>query len=323
MHFRGLQTFYPHIQSAIRIRSGLLILLSMAFNLPSLTGDELRWKFAPGQRYQAEVTYISNILNEYETRSSDLSTETRIEISWEVRQFDAGVALIEQKIERIVLQLDTPTTDGTGKIFFDSGNLSGSLNLKPELQTQLKSLVGATFMVRMRENGAVESAECSPEALTALRSVPMSSGVRDLLSPEGLGKLFSDSTFVFPVDETTAKEGWNVSEAKKSRWGDLQIETSYVLAGEEPFESRPHLKFTSERKLRLIAQKSDAEPASVAEQNKLEQEAGTGVWYFDPAEGYFTSGKTSLQIKTDRTYREETMKTTYRTNSTFRMRKLN
>lgn len=297
--------------------------------------DGYRWKLEAGQRFKVELTRTSNSLTEYETRTSQIGTEVRLELTWEVRESVDGVATIEQKLERLYLALDTPTADGTGKVLFDSADLSGNLNIKPELKSQLQAVVGTVFLVRMKETGEVMSAECSPEALTALRNLPTSSGFRDLLNAEGMSRLFAESAFVLPSVESAVKAGWTTTDSLAGPWGELKLETRYALAGEEPYESRPAVKFTATRQLGSQtgstagnASTPDAsKPATgageFAEQFRLRTQEGSGTWYFDQVAGHFLGGQMNQRIESERTYREETMKTVYRNSVNMRLRKLN
>lgn len=300
---------------------GLALCLALiGFN--GLIAEEPRWKLATGERYRAELALVSRNLSEYETRTSGLSTETRMEISWQVREVANGVAVIEEKLERIVIQFDAPTPDPAKKIFFDSSDPASATNVPAEQKALLQSVIGATFIVRMREDGTIESAECTPETLTAIQAAPASSGVRELLAPEAMGKLFSESALVLPGDEKSLREGWSVSEASPSPWGELKIERRFLLVGEEQVDSKPLLKFTAELNSTRTPPTAQDEAASVAETSTLKQHTGKGEWFFDPAEGYVTSGQFSTKIEADRTYREETMKTSYTRTTTFRLRKL-
>jgi len=294
----------------------------IALHVSGLAADELRWKLAAGERYQAEISLNSGNLSEYETRTSGLSTETQMEISWQVREVTDGVATIEEKLERIVMQFDAPAADPAKKIFFDSNDPATATNFPADQKAFLQSMIGATFIVRMKGDGTIESAECTPETLAAMKTAPANSSLRDLLAPEAISKLFNDSTFVLPADEQTSKQGWSISETSESPWGTLQMERRYALAGEEQVESKPLLKFTAEFKSSLASPTAESENAKVAEKSTLKQHSGKGEWYFDPAEGHFTSGQFTVKIEADRTYREETMKTSYTRNTTFRLRKL-
>jgi hypothetical protein len=293
-----------------------------AIHFSGLTADELRWKLAPGERYQAEMTLTSKNLSEYETRTSGLSTETRMEFAWQVREVANGVAVIEEKLERIVMEFDAPTPDPAKKVFFDSNEPGSATNFPNEQKTILQSLIGATFVVRMRDDGTIESAECTPETLASVQAAPEKSGVRELLGPEAITKFFEDSTIVFPADEKTAKDGWSVSEASESSWGRLETQWQYDLAGEEQLESKPQLKFIGELKTTIPAPETEKANTQVAEQSTLKQMTGNGVWYFDPAAGFFTSGETTMKIESELMYREEKLKTSFRRTVGFRLRKL-
>ncbi len=293
-----------------------------AIHVSGLTADELRWKLSSGERYRAELTLVSKNFSDYETRTSGLATETRMEFAWQVREVADGVAVIEEKLERIVMEFDAPTPDPAKKVFFDSNEPSSATNFPAEQKAVLQSLIGATFVVRMRENGTIESADCTPETTARIQAAPEKSGVRELLGSEAISKFFKDSTIVFPAEEKTAKDGWSVSEASESPWGKLETKWQYKLAEDEQSQLKPQLKFIGELKTTLPARETEPAKTQLAERSTLRQMIGSGVWYFDPAGGFFTSGETTMKIESELMYREEKLKTSFRRTVSFRLQKL-
>lgn len=291
---------------------------------PARADEPLRWKFAVGQKYRVELTQNSSTLTEYETKSSNLSSETRLELSWEVVAVEGAVATVNQRLERLSLQLDLPTTDGAGKVLFDSADPSLALNVKPELKASLQGLVGTSLQVKLRDNGAVEAVEAAPESLAAWQAAPLSAAFREQLSPEGLVKLFAESSFPLPPDEASAAAGWAVTGKLAGPWGELKSETNYRLAGEQAFESRPAQLVRMERKIEPVnAQPAAVVAPAVAEASRLRQHEARGEWYFDPSEGQLLGGKVNQRIEAERSYREEKMKTIYRASTSLRMQRLN
>jgi len=323
MIFRKSQTYNRLLRATARLAPVAAFLCLTAIHVSGLTADELRWKLSSGERYRAEMTLVSKNLSEYETRTSGLATETRMEFAWQVREVADGVAVIEEKLERIVMEFDAPTPDPAKKVFFDSNDPSSATNFPAEQKAILQSLIGATFVVRMRDNGTIESAECTPETTASIQAAPEKSGVRELLGSEAISKFFKDSTIVFPAEEKTAKDGWSVSEASESRWGKLETQWQYKLAEDEQSQSKPQLKFIGDLKTTLPTAETGKANTQVAEQSTLKQMTGNGVWYFDPAEGIFTSGETTMKIESELLYREEKLKTSFRRTVGFRLQKLN
>lgn len=286
--------------------------------------DELlRWKFAVGQKFKVELTQNSSAVTEYETKSSNLATETRLELSWEIVAVEAGVATVNQRLDRLALQLDLPTADGVGKVLFDSADAAVALNLKPELQARLQGLVGTSFQLKVRDSGQVESVVATPETLKAWQAAPASTGFRELLSPEGLARLFADSSLPLPEDEAAAAGGWSDSRQVSGPWGNLEVKDEYRLGSPEQYESQPAVKIAMSRKLLSSEAATAAEPAAVAEASRLRNQEASGEWYFDPEAGQLLGGKVVQRIEAERTYREEKMKTVYRSSSAVRMRRLN
>lgn len=291
---------------------------------PTRADEPLRWKFAVGQKYRVELTQNSSTLTEYETKSSNLSSETRLELSWEVVAVEGSVATVNQRLDRLSLQLDLPTTDGAGKVLYDSADPSLALNVKPDLKASLQGLVGTSVQVKMRDNGQIESVETTPESLAAWQTTPMSAAFREQLSPTGLSKLFAESSFPLPPDQTSALEGWAVTGKHSGPWGELKSETRYRLAGEQSFESRPAMLVRMERSFQPgEAPRTSAPATGVAEASRLRQHEAQGEWYFDAAEGQLLGGKVNQRIEAERSYREETMKTVYRASTSLRMQRLN
>lgn len=322
MSFRKLQTRNRLLLATARLAQVATFLCLTATHIGGLTADELRWKFAPGERYRAELSLNSRNLSEYETRTSGLSTETRLEFAWQVREVANGVAVIEEKLERIVMEFDAPTPDPAKKVFFDSNEPGSATNFPAEQKTILQSLIGATFVVRMRDDGTIEAAEWTPETTAAIQAAPEKSSILELLGSEAISKFFKDSTIVFPTDDKTAKDGWSLSEASETRWGKLETQWQYKLAGEEQLQSKRHLKFIGELKTTLPASDTNKANTQVAEQSTLKQMNGNGVWYFDPTAGVFTSGESTMKIESELLYREEKLKTSFRRTVGFRLQKL-
>lgn len=305
---------------------GLLCLVCFLGFWPELLKAEepLRWKFETGQKYRVEMAQNTSTLTEYETKSSNLASETRLELAWEVVAVENGVATVSQRLDRLVLQLDLPTKDGAGKVLFDSADPSLSLNLKPEMQARLQALAGTRFQVKIRDNGQVEGVEADTASLTAWQAASGSDAVRSQLSPEGLAKLFSESSLPLPLDEAAAKDGWAVAGKLSGPWGELNSETKYRLAGEQTFDERPALMVVMERNVKPGTESAQpAANAGVAESSRLRQHEAQGEWFFDPAAGQLLGGKVVQRIEAERVYREETMKTVYRSTTSLRTQRLN
>ncbi len=280
-----------------------------------------RWKFETGQRFRVVLTRSNNVLTEYETRTSELSTETELEVLWEVREVKDGVARIEQRLERLALQLDVPTTDATGKVVWNSADPAGSRNLKPEVQARLAALIGSRFLVRMRDTGEVEGVEPLAETVAAWKAAPLPDALREQLNPDGLTRLFSETALVFPAEQTLVEQGWTVEEQLSGPWGPVRLESRYQSAGKQDYESRPALRVNLTRQL-LAAEQTSNQSAEQAEQSRLRSHTGSGEWYFDLAEGYLLGGNLSQRIEAERTYREESLKTVYRSLAKIQMRRL-
>jgi hypothetical protein len=322
MSFRMPQIWNRRLLATARLSQITAFLCLTAIHFGGLTADELRWKLAPGERFRAEMALVTKNLSEYETRTSGLATETRMEFAWQVREVANGVAVIEEKLERIVMEFDAPTPDPAKKVFFDSNEPGSATNFPDEQKSILQSLIGATFIVRMRDDGTIESAECTPETTAAIQAAPEKSRVRELLGPEAISKFFNDSSMVFPAEEKMAKDGWSVSGASESSWGKLETQWQYKLAGEEQLQSKRQLKFIGELKATPPASETEKAKTQVAEQSTLKQMTGNGNWYFDAAEGIFTSGETTMKIESELLYREEKLKTSFRRTMGFRLQKL-
>jgi hypothetical protein len=319
-----ISTFGSFVRRDVFQLGCLALIACLGLGQAQARGNELlRWKFEVGQKYRVELVQNSSTLTEYETKSSNLSTETRLELSWEVVAVEAGVATVSQRLERLGLQLDLPTADGAGKVLFDSTDPSVSLNVKSELQARLQALVGTRFQVKLREDGQIVAVEAAPESLAAWQAVSGSPAFREQLSPQGLAKLFADSSLSLPQDQTASTDGWVVADKLDGPWGELSSETKYRLAGEQNFEGRPATMVVMERKIEPGVQSKPASAAVVAEAARLREHEARGEWYFDAGAGQLLGGKVNQRVESERTYREETMKTVYRSSTALRMQRLN
>lgn len=283
--------------------------------------DQFQWKLAAGDSFLVLLEQKSTATTKYETRTSDLGTETRIELDWRVVSVEEDIARIEQTIERLTLSLQAPTADGSGRMEMDTRDLGAARGATPELIAQLQALVGLKFFVNMSLAGEIRGVDVPEATLEALRAAPSTLAFRQMLTPDGLRQLYGQSTFVLPLEAIQPNFSWQTESEAASPWGPLAVQTRYTYSGTADFENKPVAQFQIERNLAVTPAGDTAKTAELAEEARLDSQAGSGTFFFDSSAGHFVAGDFEQKIETTRTYRDQNLKTTFRNQLSLRIQK--
>jgi hypothetical protein len=293
---------------------GILVLCPI-----SIRGDEFKWKLNAGDEFRVAISQESTVTTKYEARNRPLTNKTELELNWTVTSIENEIAVIEQKISRIAIELQTPTKDGSNRIAFDTSKPADAASVPALLSTQLTALIGLTFTTKMEANGSIVEVNVPDQTLTALRNAPSSTTFRQMLTVDGLKQLYGQSTFQLPKEDIRPNHSWKSSGSTDSPWGPIEIETVNVFDGPQSVEGRELQQFSFRRSLKqsevanaggaTAAATGNKEPAQNKSSGELVNNSATGKFMFDATGGYFVSGQCEQKIETKLVVRDQLLET--------------
>ncbi len=309
----------------------LLALVLASLESPAIAqeNDALRWKFAAGDRFDVTLKQDSEVrsfltLNSIEDRNKTGRTATSsltLKMDWNVDSLnDDGDAVVQQMIAQIQLTADTGARTGQTLIEIDTAVEEKRNGIEASLQKQMLALVGLSFEVTMSPRGEVIDVVIPEETLEALRQIPGSMQVRNLMSAEGLKDLYGQAGVVLPEGELAEGESWSVESPLQTTMGDFTRSNQYTLESTSSDDGRAIARFAVE----TTVASGDGTPDSGSDEKipdaesagegaerptRLVEFSGTGTMVMNIDDGYFVSSQTSNQLKSEKDYFDQTIVT--------------
>lgn len=272
---------------------------------PTVSADDLAWKFAEGDRFK--VAFVQTLEQESEVvlKPSKLRLDFTLEMTWNVKSVDAeGTATIEQKFSRFSVK---SSSDKAAPLEFDSDKLPAKIDETPEagelahLQATMAILKEATFTTTMNKRGGIVSVTVPRETLDKLRGLPTSMRTRQLFTAESIEKTLGTLADSLPGKEVQVGETWTSSVDREVPIGTMKAETTYKLDSVDEVEQIKIAKISSTTATTFTPRKSDdaKSPATAVTENTL-----SGTMEFDVTNGMIKNFSQTQRLVTTKPYRE-------------------
>ncbi|MEZ6107640.1 MAG: DUF6263 family protein [Pirellulaceae bacterium] len=286
--------------------------------------DELRWKFATGDRYA--VTYEQQVEQTTEVLLKPVTIEThsKIEMEWEVLGVDSdGNATIRQRFSGLELTIRSSRGDF---LEFDSSVDDAETGKGSEVGKVLMPLMEAPYEITMSPRGEILKVEVPETSLEEIRQSASSMRLRRLFSEESLVETLSFVAVTLPEGEVSPGESWESERAAGTP--ELPLTVSHRFTYERgPVDSIEPIQLEEEGtpEARLVDSPDDAAAARVgiettvamgdpdAEREdgsrlaKLTQQTSRGSLWFDVEAGHPRRAVQIQELVTETPLREMTI----------------
>lgn len=171
------------------------------------SAQEIRWKLSADDDFSVTQRQTTNIETLVEKRKSILGSSVELLAAWKVTGVEKDLALIDQTIESIKVNIDNPA-DNTKSVAIDTASETKPAKNSRELLKQLKPLVGLVFKLKMNSRGEVLSVDVPDETQKRLDGIPQDSWLKALLDPGKLQAQIQSASLSLP--EATLEKGKSV-----------------------------------------------------------------------------------------------------------------
>ncbi len=267
----------------------------------------LRWSWAVGDEFDVSIKEQASTVSVYYPLSSRQESEVILDLHWRVVDTDGDVARLEQTVKRIRLDLVTPTDDGSGRITLDTARDESLRGTAGALYGQLSSLVDLIVVVRLKSDGSIVGVELPEASIERLRRAPSATVLREMFSPEGMERMFSQSNIVLPASPVNVDDEWQAA-LESEAWAGKQLAKVYRLRGSERVGGRSLARLEFEYLLRN-APAATADAAESVAQPKIVDFSGTGFARFDVSLGNFSETESTLELTTHAPLRDAHIET--------------
>lgn len=307
-----------------------LVLLSVTLMLPSLgvsigTADELRWKFAVGDRFSVEYEQAVEQTTEVLLKPVTVETRSTVAMTWEVMSVDeAGNATIKQQFTRLTLSLLSSRGDS---VEFDSDSDDPTNGKTSEVGKVLMPLLAAPFEVKMSPRGELLSVSVPEESMATIRQSASSMRLRQLFSNEALTETLSFVAATLPEAAVETGDSWTVEREAGTAELPLRIVHELTYQRSPGAEPQPMAEGADEEladragdaSLGRIAVQTTIVPGEAPEAREDETKRGEiasqssqGVLWFDLEQGHPARSIQIQDLVTTTPLREMTIEVTAR-----------
>ncbi len=254
------------------ITTAILLLTSLVW-IETTPAQKIAWNFTPGDNFDVKFDQDTVVTTTFNLIERKIGTRVQLSMEWRVLSVSpVNVAVIQQTITDISITMTTPTKT----IQVDSTKTNKSdAKVERNMWTQIQPLIGATFDVQMYPNGNIGDVTTPEATMALLRNANGSMRLRELLTPEGLRELFSQSVIYLPEEDLS--EPWQVEKNSSTEMGDFQSTQTFTLEGEAEVDGKTMQRISS-------SMTTTQSPVEDKRANILTKSNGAGELFFD-AEG--------------------------------------
>lgn len=266
-----------------------------------LPGDEIRWSFKPGDKYEVVISQTSTIKTTVNRTKVDVALNLGSEMNWEVVSVkENGNAVIKQSFSRMRVKV-TKTAKPT--ITYDTAE-----DKEPEDNAQYfaevyDKLVGIPFHVEMTARGEIVEVVLDKKDMETIREIPESMEARRLFEKQGLMKLVNSGGFVLPEKELEKGAQWPVKKQQKMTFGTADYESIFTYQGTSADDG------VADFSLEATAKLKDQPKNPLEKPLVLKNQKQTGTIKFDTRNGYLKSIQVKQEMETEKPFREMKIET--------------
>ena len=189
---------------------GTVLLTLITTSLVAQTPEPFRWKFAQGDAFKVDLSQTSVVTSTVDQRSRKTTNTMQMFMNWNVTEVDNenGTATLAQSIDRITLNMVTPTKGGEKVTKLDTDDTDKNRGLADKLAKQIGPLVGTTISVVLSDRGDIQSVTVPDETMEVLRQAPASMQLRRVFTEQGMKQIIGQSAMTLPADTVDVGQQW-------------------------------------------------------------------------------------------------------------------
>ena len=313
------ETLFDH-RSGFRMRSistGLIVLAIIAFQFTTTVNGQsevLKWKLKKGDQFEVQLDQAFSSFTKIDSRETKVDNSTTIGISWDVTAVNAdGEATVSQAIESIKLAVSNPAVPSQA-LKFDTAadeNVADEYSKSSKaMLKEIKPLIGLKFDVVMAATGEIKSVLLPKATADVVDQLPGTVRLRSLFSETGLKDVLGASAIVLPTDPLEKGGSWTEEKDVETAFGKFVRSRTYSLVGPRNVDGVELMEIQIDP---AMTAKNALEQKGDSLRGKMVSYSGSGTLLLDAAGGYFRSSAFKNELKTEKPYREKTIKTTVTT----------
>ena len=237
----------------------------------------LRYKFKEGDTLKYALEQKMKMTMNVMGNNVDMTMDQFSELAWHIQKVDSkGSAKIAIKFGRNKMTMDGPT----GKVEVDSNNAQEPDDpIGQALYKVIKGLSGLEVTGSISPTGEFTDITLPEKAVKELQNIPGGDMFGEMLSPEGLKRMMSQSGLVMPKDAVSKGAKWKSKNEMKLPFGKMIAEVDYTYDGPVEKDGRSLEKIA-------VKPKASIEPTPSAPFSlKLKSHDGGGTALFDNSAG--------------------------------------
>jgi hypothetical protein len=278
-----------------------LAIATVGFPCAAHAQTPLRWKLEPGQSLVVEVRQRTTSHVGFSGKMAEAKIDLTVEYVWSVGEAADTGTTITQKIDRIVLQLDTKA----GTLKYDSADPKRPSGPARDVADAVQPILGAQIAIVMTARGEIRSAKPANEAAEKLFAAGGAADPPGVFSKKSVETLLRQPLAVLPEQAVDENETWTVISDLDAAAGKFKQTTTYRLAGTEEQEGQQLLRVEHSATLEPAA--APPKPDGAAVPLVLKSHEQSGHYLFSPDLGRLVSASQTQKLTTERPYRETTI----------------
>ena len=237
----------------------------------------LRYKFKEGETLKYALVQKMKMTMNVMGNNVEMDMNQSSDLSWNIQSVDSkGNAKIAIKFGRNKMSMDSPM----GKIEVDSDNAQEPDDpIGQALYKVIKGLAGLEIAGNMSPTGELTDVKVPEKAVKELQNIPGGDAFGDMLTPEGLKRMMSQSGLVMPKDAVEKGAKWKSKNEMKMPFGKMVAEVDYTYEGPADKDGRSLEKIALKPKATI--EPNPNAPFSL----KLKSHDGSGTAFFDNSAG--------------------------------------
>lgn len=279
----------------------MLVALAASFSFAQDGAQyNLLWNLKPNTQFDVTLAQSSTLESVIDTRKRKVDNQLTLVMSWRISAVDdEGTATMTQELKSIKITTNAATGGG---IQIDTDATVKLKGANAELIKQIQPLIGSTFEVTMDATGKIQSVSIPEATMENLRKLPGSMQLRQLMSSEGLQKIYGQSLVVLPNGDEGKTKSWKRDASIVSSLGNLTRNDEFTVSGWEADTAT------------LTFQSSLGEPTEAKKtETKIISFEGSGEIAFDRKNGRILGSVVRSEMVTERPYREKKIESTVKT----------
>jgi hypothetical protein len=252
---------------------------------------QLRWHLAEGTRLDVRMSQSTKTVTTLRDRTSEVSIETALEMSWQVDRVAAdGTLSMTQAFTRFAFRSTAP--DGKATLY-------DSASQPPPDEAQaiarvMQPALGLKFAVSLSRRGEILEVRPPAEAESLLADTPGQEAWTRLLSKDGLTRTLRQALGLLPEAAVNVGDTWAVSRELSLPQGELVLSDTFTYDG----TVRSGRRVLERIGVVTQARRKDVE-AGPEKPEWVDRQDLRGVYFFDAQAGHLVESRLSQTLASE------------------------